>query len=270
VVSSVGQGGETGLLGLALHPRFRTNHWLYAYLSTGDDNRVVRMQYAGGRLGAPQPVLTGIPRSLHHNGGALAFGPGGLLFVSTGDAERPSSAQDRHSLAGKVLRVTPEGAPAPGNPFGTRVWSYGHRNVEGLAVDGRGGVWATEFGDHTWDELNHLLPGRNYGWPRQEGRDGHGGFADPLTQWHPDRCSPSGLAIARGRAWVGALHGQSLWSVALTGRHRGRRVRHFSHRFGRIRGVRLAPDGSLWITTSNRDGRAPAHAGDDRIIRVVL
>ena len=270
VVSTVSQGGENGLLGLALHPDFARNRWVYAYLSTRSDNRIVRMRYDGGQLGAPHVVLSGIPRSLHHNGGGLAFGPGGLLYVSTGDAEHPHRAQDRHSLSGKVLRVTDTGGVPAGNPFGNRVWSYGHRNVEGLAFDGDGRLWATEFGNHLHDELNRIVSGGNYGWPRVEGRDGRRGYRDPFVTWSPDHCSPSGIAIARGHAWVGALHGESLWSVKLDAPHKRRKVRHFSHRFGRIRGVHKAPDGSLWITTSDRDGRARRRRGDDHVYRVVL
>lgn len=270
VVSTVTQGGENGLLGLALHPDFARNRWVYAYLSTASDNRVVRMRYDDGQLGAPEVVLPGIARSLHHNGGALAFGRDGLLYVSTGDAEHPHRAQDRQSLSGKVLRITDTGGVPAGNPFGNRVWSYGHRNVEGLAFDGAGRLWATEFGNHRRDELNHIVHGGNYGWPRVEGRDGPGGFRDPFVTWHPDECSPSGIAIARGHAWVGALHGQSLWSVKLDAPHRRRKVRHLDHRLGRIRGVHRAPDGSLWITTSDRDGRARRRRGDDHVYRVVL
>jgi glucose/arabinose dehydrogenase len=269
VVSTVGQGGENGLLGIALHPDFTTNRWVYAYLSTSSDNRVVRMQYVGGRLGVPEVVLSGIPRSLHHNGGGLAFGAS-HLFVSTGDAEHPHRAQNRHSLSGKILRITDTGGVPAGNPFGNRVWSLGHRNVEGLAFDGQGRLWATEFGNHRRDELNHIVRGGNYGWPRVEGGDGRGGFRDPLATWRPRACSPSGIAIARGHAWVGALHGQSLWSVKLNAPHKGRKVRFFDHRLGRIRGVHRAPDGSLWITTSDRDGRAARHKGDDHVYRVVL
>jgi glucose/arabinose dehydrogenase len=270
-VPGVRSGGEAGLLGLALHPAFRDNRLVYAYLTTATDNRVVRMRYADGRLGAPDPVLTGMAKNTFHNGGGLAFGRSGFLYVSVGDAGRRHRAQDRGRRAGKVLRVHPDtGRAVRGNPFGNRVWTYGHRNPEGLAFGPDGRLWASEFGENTWDELNHIVKGRNYGWPRQEGKDGPGGFTDPLTQWHPDNCSPSGIAIARGRAWLGALHGRSLWSVVLSGPARGHRVRHFEGRFGRIRAVAAAPDGSLWISTSNRDGRGDPAAADDRILRVKL
>jgi glucose/arabinose dehydrogenase len=270
VVPNVSQGGEGGLLGLALHPDFARNRWLYAYLSSRTDNRVVRMRYANGRLGEPHVIVQGIAKSVHHNGGGLAFGAGGRLFISTGDAENPANAQRKGSRSGKILRVNADGSVPPSNPFGSRVWSYGHRNPEGIAFGPNGDLWASEFGQDTWDELNLIRKGHNYGWPRQEGKDGPGGFHDPLAQWNPDNCSPSGIAIARGHAWLGALRGECLWSVQLSGPHRGRKVRHLHGRLGRIRAVAKAPDGSLWVGTSNRDGRATPGPRDDRIVRVTF
>jgi glucose/arabinose dehydrogenase len=166
--------------------------------------------------------------------------------------------------------MTPSGGVPSGNPFGNLVWSYGHRNVQGLALDGRGRLWAAELGQSSQDELNRVVRGGNYGWPRTEGRDGPGGFRDPFVTWSPSECSPSGVAVARGHAWVGALRGESLWAVRLDGPHRRRKVRFFRGRFGRIRTVQKAPDGSLWITTSNRDGRGDPAAADDRVIRIRL
>jgi glucose/arabinose dehydrogenase len=269
VRSRVDEGGETGLLGLALHPAFETNRLLYAYLSTDDDNRVVRMTYDGS-LSQPEPILTGIATSTHHNGGGLVFGPDGLLYAATGDAENSASAQDTESVNGKVLRMTEAGGTPGDNPFGNLTWSYGHRNVEGLRFDDRGRLWASEFGDKGADELNLIRPGKNYGWPDVEGSDGKGGYADPLAEWPVDQCSPSGIAIAAGRAWLGALQGECVWSVVLDGAEAGKTAQHFAGQYGRIRSVALAPDGSLWVTTSNRDGRADPRAGDDRILRVTL
>ncbi len=266
VVSGLDQGGEGGLLGLALHPG-TDPPWLYAYHSTGSDNRVVRMRYRRGRLGAPQVVLDGIATSVHHNGGGLAFGPDGHLFVSTGDAEDRDDAQDRASLNGKVLRVTDVGRVPRDNPFGTAVWSLGHRNVEGLAFDEQGRLWASEFGDQARDELNRIDRGANYGWPEVEGADGPGGYRDPLATWPTDACSPSGIAVRHGRAWLGALQGECVYSVVLDGPDRGRVRRHLEGH-GRVRAVAAAPDDSLWVGTSNRDGRATPAAGDDRLLRV--
>jgi glucose/arabinose dehydrogenase len=270
VRSRLDEGGETGLLGLALDPGFAQNRLVYAYLSTDEDNRIVLFFYQGGRLGAPQPILTGIGTSTHHNGGGLAFGPDGMLYAATGDAEDSAAAQDTGSLDGKVLRMTNLGTVPRDNPFGNFTWSYGHRNVEGLRFDDSGRLWASEFGDKGADELNLIRKGKNYGWPEVEGSDGKGGYADPLAQWPVDQCSPSGIAIAAGRAWLGALQGECVWSVVLDGADAGRTERYFSGEYGRLRSVAPAPDGSLWVTTSNRDGRADPRAGDDRILRVTL
>jgi glucose/arabinose dehydrogenase len=255
--------GEGGLLGLACHPNFVETRWLYAYITAASDNRVVRMRYVDGRLGSQETVLAGFPKAGNHNGGRLRFGPAGHLFVSTGDAGDTSNAQDVDSLGGKILRVTPDGDVPAGNPFrGSPVWSYGHRNVQGLSFDKRGRLWATEFGQNTRDELNRIVKGHNYGWPVVEGGDGGGGsFHDPLVTWSPtSTCSPSGLAVAGGHAWVGALAGQSLYRVDLRGGGKGTIRRFFRNDFGRIRTVELAPDRTLWITTSN--------GTRDRVIRI--
>jgi glucose/arabinose dehydrogenase len=271
VLSQRSRAGEGGLLGLALHPRFADNRLVYAYLSTRTDNRIVRMRFEGGRLGKRSVVLAGIPMNIHHNGGGLAFGPDGLLYASTGDGEVGSRAQSRSSLGGKVLRMTPDGDVPSGNPFGNYTWSMGHRNVEGIAFDPRGGLWASEFGEKEADELNRIVPGANYGWPNVEGADGGGGYKDPLAQWSPTSiCSPAGIAVARGRAWLGALRGECVYSVKLRGPDAGKKRRHLAGRFGRIRQVAKAPDGSLWITTSNRDGRGSPSSVDDRVIRIAL
>jgi len=259
--------GEGGLLGLAVHPRFaQGRNWVYAYVTTATDNRIVRMRFRNNRLGKPRVVLAGIPRSSVHNGGRLMFGPGGMLFASTGDAGDTRLAQDRNSLGGKILRMTPRGKVPKKNPFGNYTWSYGHRNVQGLAIDARGRFWATEFGQNRFDELNRIVKGGNYGWPVVEGRGGR--YRNPFAVWTTAECSPSGLAVAKGWAYVGALRGRALWAVKLNGRRRGRRVRFLSGRFGRIRTVERAPDGSLWITTSNRDGRGTPGPNDDRVIRI--
>ena len=270
-VPKVADNGEGGLLGLALHPGFRDNRWVYAFITTGSDNRIVRMKYAGGRFGQQRLVLGGIPVADNgrHSGGRLAFGPDGLLYASTGDADGSARAQDTGSKAGKILRLTPTGDVPAGNPFGNHTWSFGHRNVEGIAFDGAGHLWATEFGEDTRDELNRIVKGHNYGWPDVEGGDGQGGeFHDPFVTWRTEACSPSGVAVAGGRAWVGALRGQCLFSVRLGGPNARRTQRWFAGDFGRVRTVQKAPDGSLWITTSNRDGRGTPRAGDDKVIRI--
>ena len=263
--------GEGGLLGCAVSPDFATDRHVFFYLTTSTDNRVIRMTYTtAGTLTSRRTILSGIPSDSTHNGGRLLFGPSGRLFVSTGDAQDRPGAQDRRSLGGKILRINPDGSVPAGNPFGNRVWTLGHRNVQGLALDGRNRLWATELGQDTRDELNQIVAGGNYGWPHVEGGDGPGGtYRDPYVTWSPtDICSPSGVAFARGAAWVGALRGACLWRVDISGAGARTRTRYFHDRLGRIRTVAKAPDGTLWVTTSNRDGRGSPRTGDDKVVRI--
>ncbi|MEI6360820.1 MAG: PQQ-dependent sugar dehydrogenase [Actinomycetes bacterium] len=277
VVRTVGQVpgatpyGEGGLLGIAVPPGPKPR-WVYAYFTSATDNRIVRMPWDGRRLGAPRLVLAGIPRAQFHNGGRLVFGPDGMLYASTGDTTNGTLSQDVGSLGGKVLRMTPSGGRPKDNPFPrSLVWTLGHRNVQGLAFDPAGRLFATEFGQKTVDELNLLRPGRNYGWPMHEGAAGAAGFVDPIAQWTPtSTASPSGVAIAGSAAYVATLAGQRLFRVPLSGRLAGTPVAMNLGDLGRIRTVSTAPDGSLWLMTSNTDGRGQVRAGDDRIVRLTL
>ncbi|WP_121252903.1 PQQ-dependent sugar dehydrogenase [Nocardioides ferulae] len=263
---------EAGLLGVAVSPDFDSDRLLYFYVSTAEDNRVVRAELRGGGLGELQDVLTGIPNGFIHDGGRLLFGPDGLLYVSTGEIGEPSLAQDRDSLAGKILRITPDGDPAPGNPFDSPVWSWGHRNVQGLAFDDAGRLWASEFGDSSFDELNLIEKGANYGWPEVEGMPQGSqtdlDFTDPQATWDVAEASPSGLAFADGYLYLAALRGERLWRVPVTGRGAGKPEPFLAGEYGRMRTVAVAPDGTLWVTTSNRDGRGEPTKDDDRIISV--
>ncbi|HEX5568817.1 MAG TPA: PQQ-dependent sugar dehydrogenase [Streptomyces sp.] len=274
-VPGVVPGGEGGLLGLALSPDFGTDHYLYAYVTAQDDNRVVRLTLNGTgdgplALGRPETVFSGIPKAETHNGGRIRFGPDGLLYVGTGDAQRREQPQDPNALGGKILRLTPDGRPAPGNPWpGSPVWTMGHRNVQGLAFDGSGRLWATEFGASTWDELNRIDKGRNYGWPLEEGRGDDPAYRNPYVQWRTDDASPSGLAYLDGSLWAAALRGGRLWQIPLRpGGTTSRPRDFFVGAYGRLRTVVAAPDGNLWVTTSNRDGRGNPAPQDDRILVV--
>jgi glucose/arabinose dehydrogenase len=230
---------------------------------------VLRAEIDGDTLGEPEPILTGIPLGQIHDGGRLEFGPDGYLYVSTGETGAVELAQDRDSLAGKILRITTDGEPAPGNPFGTEVWSWGHRNVQGLAFDDGDRLWASEFGQDAFDELNLVRKGDNYGWPEVEGKGGGKGFVDPQLTWATNDASPSGLAYADGHLWMAALRGQRLWRVQVTG-DRARNPEGFLiGQYGRMRTVAVAPDGMLWVTTSNRDGRNESPAEDDDRILLV-
>lgn len=261
--------GEGGLLTIVASPEFATNRQLFVYHSTASDNRVTRITYADGRLGSPTDILTGLPRNTHHNGGALAFGPDGLLYVGTGDGEDKSLPQDRSSLGGKILRITPAGAAAPGNPFKTMVFSYGHRNVEAIAFD-RDQLWAVEFGDKTADELNRIVAGANYGWPQTQGRTDEAGITSPGAQWPTDDGGPAGIAIRYGVAWIACLTGMCVYRVPLGPTSAGASQRFLADSYGRLRRIVPAPDGSLWLVSNNTDGRATPRAGDDRILRLIV
>jgi glucose/arabinose dehydrogenase len=259
------------LYGIAVSPRFRVDHYVYASFTGATDSRIVRMRYADGRLGAAEPLLTGIPRSPAHNGGRIAFGPDGMLYAGTGDGQVAESAQDPHDLRGKILRMTPTGQPAPGNPYpGSVVYSIGHRNVEGLAWDSCGRLWASELGDNQWDELNLIVAGRNYGWPVVEGKGGDPRFVDPVWQWRPADASPSGVAIVDDVIYVASLRGKRLWRAPINGSGVATPAAFFVEQFGRLRTVIAAPGGGLWLTTSNRDPNGTPMPSDDRILRVTV
>jgi len=271
-VPGVVPDGEGGLLGIAVSPAFASDRSVFAYLSARDDNRVIRMTFDGARLRPGPVIVKGIQKAGNHNGGRLAFGPDGYLYISTGDAGQKGPAQDKASLSGKILRVTTGGAPAPGNPFpGSPVWSLGHRNVEGMAWTKDGTMYASEFGQNTWDELNRIEPGRNYGWPVVEGIAHRAGFVDPLVQWPTDDASPSGIAVgADGAIYMAALRGESLWRIPLEGKGRaGKPQRLLQGRYGQLRTVVTAPDGRLWLVTSNTFRGIP-RPGDDRILALRL
>jgi glucose/arabinose dehydrogenase len=270
-VPGVVPGGEGGLLGLAISPDFDQNRWLYAYFTSDRDNRIVRMKYSNGELGTLHPVLTGIAKAGIHNGGRIGFGPDGMLYAGVGEAGLRAPAQDLHSLSGKILRMTPTGKPAPRNPFDNSVvWTYGHRNPQGFTWDDSGRMWASEFGQNTWDELNLIQRGRNYGWPVVEGKADNNSYVNPVVQWHTDEASPSGVAFTKSAIYMAALRGSRLWQIPLNGTHAEKPRDFFVNKYGRLRTVVVAPDGSLWLTTSNTDGRGAPRANDDKILRIQL
>ncbi|MFG3194688.1 PQQ-dependent sugar dehydrogenase [Streptomyces sp. NPDC048208] len=274
-ISGVEPAGEGGLLGIALSPGFASDHMVYAYFTSASDNRVVRVRYdekraAGDQLGAPDTVFKGIPKGHIHNGGRIAFGPDGMLYVGTGESGSSGLAPDKKSLGGKILRITPEGEPAPGNPLGrSPVYSYGHRNVQGLAWDAQQRLFASEFGQDTWDELNAIKPGGDYGWPGTEGRGTDGRFQNPLAQWHTDDASPSGIAYVDGVIWMAGLRGERLWRVPLRSTSAAAPPQAFlDGEYGRLRTVAPAGKNRLWLLTSNTDGRGDPKKGDDRLLEV--
>ncbi|MEV6013068.1 PQQ-dependent sugar dehydrogenase [Streptomyces sp. NPDC051976] len=273
VVPGVTPGGEAGLLGLALSPDFGSDHLVYAYFTTESDNRIARMLYdpsrpAGEQLGAPDTILRGIPSGTIHDGGRIAFGPDKMLYAGTGETGQRGLAQDKASLGGKILRMTPDGQPPKDNPTpGSLDYSDGHRNVQGLAWDDKGRLWASEFGQDTWDELNLIEPGKNYGWPVVEGIAHRAGYVDPVAQWHTDEASPSGIAYAAGCIWMASLRGERLWRIPLHGATTsGAPQAFFTGTYGRLRTVIATGPDTLLLTTSNTDGRGHPTKADDRIL----
>lgn len=270
-VKSIGEGG---LLGLVIDPYFDSNNFIYLYYtyggsSNGTLNRVVRYKLTKDKLSDEKILVDAIPGASNHNGGRIKFGPDGFLYITTGDAQEPSRAQDKNSLAGKILRVTSEGKVVSGNPFGTAIYSYGHRNPQGLTWDENGALWSTEHGRSGvlsgLDELNLIEPGKNYGWPIIQGNEQRQGMETPNLNSGNDTWAPSGAAYLNGSIFFGGLRGSALYEYAI---QENKLIEHLKGKLGRIRDVVLGPDGFLYITTSNRDGRGIPSKDDDKILKV--
>jgi len=239
---------QAGLQGVAVSPSYAKDGWIYLYYTTETDSRIVRTQLDPQ---APlEPILTGIPRGDIHNGGRIRFGPDGMLYVTTGEAGDRPRAQDPHDLGGKILRITPEGDPAPGNPFGNSpVYAMGLRDPQGLAWDDSGQLYGSEFGHHNLDELNRVEPGANFGWPELEGTGGEPEFTDPVATWKPADASPSGITYYHGQIWIACLRGDRLYRINTDGSSAEQLL---TGEYGRLRLVTEAPDGSLWVLTNDR------------------
>ena len=274
------RSGEGGLMGLALHPRFAENRLFYAMATErrpgGPVNRVLRYRLEGGRAYFDKTVLDAAPGARAHNGGRIAFGPDGMLYIGTGEIWQARLAQDMGSLAGKILRLTPDGGIPADNPFpGSPVWSLGHRNVQGLAWRPGGDLFASEhgpsgeFGFGAYDEVNAIRPGGNYGWPLAVGAPGRPEWVDPVASWPRRTTPPSGMAFWDGAIMLATLRSEALVRIVLDEQGRATRIeRWFAGRFGRLRDAVAGPDGALYVLTSNRDGRGSPRGGDDRILRI--
>lgn len=277
-VEGVKRGGEGGLLGIVLHPDFAQNHLLYLYMSTPGtgsqtQNQVVRYRYENNALNKDKIIIDKIPGAIYHDGGRMEFGPDQLLYITTGDATTSHIAQDINSLGGKILRVNDDGSIPKDNPFGTAVYSYGHRNPQGITWDEQGRLWSTEHGRSGalsgYDEVNLIHAGANYGWPVAQGEKEVAGMISPVLQSGASTTwAPASLVYLNGRLFFGGLLGESLYEAILDNDKISQLKTHFKGEFGRIRTVRLGEDNMLYLTTSNRDGRGDASAGDDKIIRV--
>lgn len=276
-IDGVEHQGEGGLLGMALHPRFRENHFVYLYLTTASHNdlknRIERYRLENDLLTDKKIIIENIPGAPYHDGGRIAFSPDGYLFVTTGDSGKSNLAQDIRSLAGKILRIRDDGSIPLDNPFGNAIWSYGHRNPQGLAWDDTGRLWATEHGRSGvlsgLDELNLIEKGNNYGWPVIQGDERKEGMKSPVAQsGHDETWAPAGMVFWNGSLFFGGLRGEAIYEVPIVGKKNVFPKIHFHKQFGRIREVTRGIDGYIYITTSNTDGRGTVREGDDKIIRI--
>lgn len=276
-IEGVEHTGEGGLLGMALHPDFEENNYLYLYLTAEAEqnliNRVERYQLIDDHLEDKTVVLEDIAGASYHDGGRMEFGPEGYLYITTGDAGEPDLAQDTNSLSGKILRINDDGTIPEDNPFDNEVYSYGHRNPQGLAWDSQGRLWATEHGpsgaQSGFDELNLIKKGGNYGWPEIRGDQTQQGMINPVIQsGADDTWAPAGLAVKNGILFFAGLRGSSLYQAEIQGEELVKLRANFQNEYGRLRAVRMGPDGYLYFTTSNQDGRGEVRPGDDKLIRV--
>jgi aldose sugar dehydrogenase len=283
----VEHSGEGGLLGIVLHPNFATNKYIYLYRTTSYSgsifNTVSRFVFNNENVSNEKVIIDTIPGAPYHDGGRMAFGPSSVkasagkpdyyLYITTGDATKPKSAQDITSLAGKILRLHDDGSIPVDNPFRNAIYSYGHRNPQGITWDADGRLWSTEHGRSGvlsgLDELNYIEPGKNYGWPDSEGDTVLSDTIAPVLHSGPDiTWAPASAVYWDGSIFFGGLRGEALYEAILEGERVVELRTHFSKEYGRIRTVILGPDGMLYITTSNRDNRGDIRIGDDKLIRL--
>lgn len=276
-ISGVKHIGEGGLLGLAIHPNFSTNNFIYIYLTTQDSygisNRVERYKLLGDIVTEKEIILEGIKGSSNHNGGRITFGPDGYLYITTGDAEDTSLAQDKNSLNGKILRIKDDGSIPVDNPFGNAVYSLGHRNPQGLAWDQNDTLWETEHGPSGpqtgYDEINIIVKGANYGWPIMKGDQLGDGYVAPVIQsGADDTWAPAGITYWNGSLFFVGLRGEALYQAKINAGNRLDLTTHFKETYGRLRAITLGNDGYLYLSTSNTDGRGREKEGDDKIIKI--
>ncbi|MDO8669652.1 MAG: PQQ-dependent sugar dehydrogenase [Candidatus Buchananbacteria bacterium] len=273
-IEGVNPVGEGGLQGLVLHPDFKKNNWLYFYLTTQKNqkliNRVERYKLDSNKLTEKKIILDNIPADQYHDGGRIAFGPDRKLYITTGDAGQSKEAQNLNYLGGKILRLNDDGSIPSDNPYGTAVYSYGHRNPQGLAWDESGNLWATEHGRSVplsgYDELNLIKKGGNYGWPNVQGKQEKEGMISPVIQSGADKTwAPAGTVYLDGQIFFTGLRGESLYQFNIGTK---KLTAHFFKEYGRLRALTIGPDGFFYLSTSNRDGRGTVNDGDDKIIKI--
>ena len=284
-ILSLNVGGfEGGLLGIALDPNYSENHYIYLFYTYNNffstENKVVRYVESNLTLSEDKVLIDKIPGGPNHDGGRIQFGPDGKLYITTGETGNTNLAQDKNSVAGKILRINSDGSIPEDNPFsGSPIYSYGHRNPQGLDWDESGNLVATEHGPRQHDEINVIVPGANYGWPDIIGDEIMEGLVTPIMNTGDDTWAPSGAVFYDGNKipqWIGKF-----FVATLRGNHlhmidfdieKNKVLSHqklFNGDFGRLRDVATGPDGYLYFLTSNRDGRGYPEINDDRILRIV-
>lgn len=276
--------GEGGLLGLALDPEFQENGILYVYLTYERNgeilNRILRLKEANNTATIDRVLLDGLAGARNHNGGRMKIGPDGYLYITAGDRYQPELAQEKQSLGGKILRIARDGSIPEDNPFpGSPVYSYGHRNPQGLAWDPvNGQLYASEHGQSAFDEINRIEPGANYGWPIIEGDEAlaeHPELKAPWIHSAMETWAPSGMTFVSQGPWKGQLlvanlRGNQVLRISFSSnRQEAQEIESMFQEWGRLRNIYEGPDGSLYIMTNNRDGRGRPGPADDRIFRLV-
>jgi glucose/arabinose dehydrogenase len=273
-IEGVYQIGEGGLLGLALHPDFEKNRYLYLYFTyqQGESikNKVERFFYTLDRkLKDKKVIIDNIPAAVFHNGGRIIFGPDKHLYITTGDALEAKLAQDLKSLAGKILRLKDDGTIPKDNPFKNAIWSFGHRNPQGLVFDDKGRLWATEHGASGNDEINLIEKGKNYGWPEIQGDQEKAGMEKPIIHSGKETWAPASLVWQNNSLFFVGLRGKSLYRVDFDSDGRVKEIKnYFKDEFGRLRILKVGPDNFFYLGTSNRDGRGIPRENDDKIIKL--
>ncbi|WP_434094505.1 PQQ-dependent sugar dehydrogenase [Streptomyces jumonjinensis] len=267
VPNSQTTGGEGGLMGVEVSPNFTSDRYLYFLHTSSDGNRLARMKLENNALSGYTVLLDGMEKSRFHNGGRLRFGPDGKLYVSMGDAQSASRAQDRNSLNGKILRINQDGSIPSDNPFGNAVWSMGHRNPQGIDFDSKGRLWQAEFGNSNMDEVNLIQKGGNYGWPNCEGTSGScSGYIAPKKTWPTSSASPSGLTVVNDHVFVATTRGERVYRMRIdASSNLVDQKTYFQGTYDRLRTVEVDHDGDIWLTTStDKDGTS----GNDRILLI--
>lgn len=275
-IQGVRHVGEGGLLGMALHPDFENNNYIYLYYTTQEDNltnKVSRFVLSDNSLSEERVIIDSIPASQNHDGGRIAFGPDGMLYITTGDSSQASLAQDTNSLAGKILRINSDGSIPDDNPFGNAIYSYGHRNPQGLAWDNEGKLWATEHGpsgaQSGFDEINLIVKGGNFGWPEITGDQQKENMISPVIQsGATETWAPAGIIFLNNNLFFTGLRGQTLYKAEIISEGQLNLERFLSEEYGRLRAITKDNNGNLYLSTSNLDGRGSSMANDDKILKI--